>query len=122
MPPVYVDRVQIEQIIINLILNSIDALQDLPTKQQRRITIESESILKKEIQVRVKDNGKGLDPEQQQKILTPFYTTKANGMGMGLSISRSLIEAHEGRLHFNSQLEKGTTFYFTLPIWNPEEH
>ncbi|MGZ4978553.1 MAG: PAS domain-containing sensor histidine kinase [Methylobacter sp.] len=121
LPPVYVDRIQIEQIIINLILNSIDALQNLPAKQQRRITIESESILTNEIQVRVKDNGKGLDPEQQQKIMTPFYTTKANGMGMGLSISRSLVEAHEGRLHFNSRPGKGTTFYFTLPIRKAEE-
>jgi len=64
----------------------------------------------------VKDNGPGLDTDQQQKILTPFYTTKADGMGMGLSISRSLIEAHEGTLHFNSQSGKGTTFYFILPI------
>jgi len=57
-----------------------------------------------------------LNVTQQQKILTPFYTTKADGMGMGLSISRSLIEAHEGSLHFNSLPEKGTTFYFTLPL------
>jgi len=68
------------------------------------------------IQVRVKDNGPGLDAGQQQQILTPFYTTKADGMGMGLSISRSLVEAHEGTLHFNSQPGKGTAFYFTLPI------
>ncbi|MGZ5077797.1 MAG: PAS domain-containing sensor histidine kinase [Methylobacter sp.] len=116
LPRVFVDQVQIEQIIINLILNSIDALQHLPAKQQRKISIESELTAKGEIQVKVKDNGKGLDPEQQQKILTPFYTTKADGMGMGLSISRSLIEAHEGKLHFNSQPGKGTTFYFTLPV------
>jgi signal transduction histidine kinase len=64
----------------------------------------------------VKDNGPGIDKDQQQKILTPFYTTKADGMGMGLSISRSLIEAHDGTLHFNSQPGKGTSFYFTLPV------
>jgi signal transduction histidine kinase len=62
----------------------------------------------------VNDNGLGMDAEQKQKILTPFYTTKTDGMG--LSISRSLIEAHEGTLHFNSELGKGTVFYFTLPI------
>jgi PAS domain S-box-containing protein len=121
LPPVYVDQVQIEQIIINLIMNSIDALQNLPGKQQRKISIQSESTLKDEIQIKVKDNGKGLDPDQQQKILTPFYTTKANGMGMGLSISRSLIEAHDGRLHFNSKQGKGTTFYVTLPVRKPDE-
>ncbi|MGZ5056235.1 MAG: ATP-binding protein [Methylobacter sp.] len=62
----------------------------------------------------MKDNGPGLDNDQQQKILTPFYTTKADGMG--LSITRSLVEAHDGTLHFNSAPGKGTTFYFTLPI------
>ena len=116
LPPIDVDHVQIEQVIINLIRNSVEALQNLPAKQQRQIAIHSRLTLNDGIQVRVKDNGPGLNEEQQQKILTPFYTTKIDGMGMGLSISRSLIEAHEGTLHFNSQAGKGTTFYFTLPI------
>lgn len=116
LPPIYADHIQIEQVIINLVRNSIDALQNLPPKQQRQLTIHSHLTLSNGIQVRVKDNGPGLDDHQKQKILTPFYTTKADGMGMGLSISRSLVEAHEGTLHFNSQLGKGTTFYFTLPI------
>lgn len=116
LPPIDVDHVQIEQVIINLIRNSIEALQHLPAKQQRLIAIHSRLTLNDGIQIRVKDNGPGLNEEQQQKILTPFYTTKIDGMGMGLSISRSLIEAHEGTLHFNSQAGKGTTFYFTLPI------
>lgn len=116
LPPIYVDHVQIEQVIINLIRNSIEALQSSPAKQQRQLTIHSRLTLNNGIQVRIKDNGPGLDKDQQQKILTPFYTTKANGMGMGLSISRSLVEAHEGSLHFNSKPEKGATFYFTLPI------
>jgi len=116
LPPIYVDHVQIEQVLINLIRNSIDALKTLPAKQQRHLAIHSRLTPNNSIQVRVKDNGPGLDIDQQQKILTPFYTTKANGMGMGLSISRSLIEAHDGSLHFNSQSGKGTTFYFILPI------
>ena len=116
LPPVYVDHVQIEQVIINLIRNSVDALQNLPANQQRHLTIHSRLTLNNGIQVRVKDNGPGIDEDQQQKILMPFYTTKADGMGMGLSISRSLIEAHEGTLHFNSEPGKGSTFYFTLPI------
>jgi PAS domain S-box-containing protein len=114
--PVYVDHIQIEQVIINLLRNSIDALKSLPAGQQRQISIQSQLTLNNSIQVRVKDNGAGLDKEQQQKILTPFYTTKADGMGMGLSITRSIVEAHDGTLHFNSELGKGTTFYFTLPI------
>ncbi len=116
LPPINVDHVQIEQVIINLIRNSVDALKTLPAKHQHQITIHSRLTLNDSIQVRVKDNGPGLDHEQQQKILTPFYTTKTDGMGMGLSISRSLIEAHDGTLHFNSQPGKGTTFYFILPI------
>jgi len=116
LPTIYVDHVQIEQVIINLIRNSVDALLNLPEKRQRQLTIHSRLTLNNDIQVRVKDNGPGLDEEQQQKILTPFYTTKTGGMGMGLSISRSLIEAHEGTLHFNSHSGKGTTMYFTLPI------
>lgn len=115
LPPIYVDHVQIEQVIINLIRNSVEALQNLPAKQQRQLTIHSRQTLNDGIQIRIKDNGPGIDEERQQKILTPFYTTKTNGMGMGLSISRSLVEAHNGTLHFNSEPGKGTTFYFTLP-------
>ncbi|MCK9397818.1 MAG: PAS domain-containing protein [Methylobacter sp.] len=116
LPPICVDYIQIEQVIINLIRNSIESLQNLPAKQQRQLTIHSRLIRNDGVQVRMKDNGPGIDENQQQKILTPFYTTKTDGMGMGLSISRSLIEAHEGTLHFNSKPGKGATFYFTLPI------
>ncbi|MDO9267957.1 MAG: PAS domain S-box protein [Methylobacter sp.] len=116
LPPLSIDYIQIEQVIINLLRNSIEALQNISTERQRHITIHSHLIADNAVGVRVKDNGPGLDEDQQQKILTPFYTTKADGMGMGLSISRSLIEAHEGTLHFNSKPGKGTTFYFTLPM------
>lgn len=116
LPPIYVDYVQIEQVIINLIRNSVDALQNLPAKQQRQLSIHSGLTRDDGIQVRMKDNGPGLDEDQQQKILTPFYTTKTDGMGMGLPISRSLVEAHDGTLHFDSAPGKGATFYFTLPI------
>lgn len=115
LPQIFVDQIQIEQVILNLIRNSIDVLKDLPATQQRQIIIRSQ-MAQNNIQVSVKDNGLGLDEEQQKKVLMPFYTTKAEGMGMGLSISRSLIEAHEGTLYFNSKPGKGSTFYFTLPI------
>ena len=115
LPTIYVDQMQIEQVIINLVRNSVDALKDLPENQERKIIIDSRLTPDKVILVRVKDNGLGLNYDQQQKILTPFYTTKADGMGMGLSISRSIIESHKGNLYFNSLPEKGTTFYFTLP-------
>ena len=116
LPLLYVDHIQIEQVLINLIRNSTDALQDLPSTEQRNIIIQSSLVNDNAIQIKVLDNGPGLNKEQQQKILMPFYTTKPNGMGMGLSISRSLIEAHQGTLHFSSQPGEGTTFYFTLPL------
>ena len=118
LPYVFIDRVQIEQVILNLIRNSIDALKEMPQFTQRQLSIESSLTPVKYIEIRVKDNGPGLTAIQREKILTPFFTTKASGMGMGLSISRSLVEAHHGTLHFNSKEDKGTTFYFTLPTEN----
>ena len=119
LPNVFIDRVQIEQVLLNLIRNSIDALKDLPQFTQRQLSIETSLNELNYILVRVKDNGPGLTSIQQEKILTPFFTTKASGMGMGLSISRSLVEAHQGTLHFNSKEDKGTTFYFTIPTERP---
>ena len=121
LPLVYVDHIQIEQVVINLIRNSVEALQNLSASQHRQITIHSRLAMNNGVHVSVKDNGVGLDNDQRQKILTPFYTTKADGMGMGLSISRSIVEAHEGSLHFNSEPGKGTTFYFILPSYMPGE-
>jgi two-component system, LuxR family, sensor kinase FixL len=118
LPIVFIDQVQIEQVILNLIRNSVDALKELPQFTQRQLSIESSLNSAKYIEVRVKDNGPGLTQIQREKILTPFFTTKVSGMGMGLSISRSLVEAHNGTLHFNSKEDKGTTFYFTLPTEN----
>ncbi len=118
VPNVFIDRVQIEQVILNLIRNSIDALKELPQFTQRHLSIETSLNHLNYVEIRIKDNGPGLTPLQKDKILTPFFTTKTNGMGMGLSISRSLIESHHGTLHFNSKEDKGTTFYFTLPTEN----
>jgi PAS domain S-box-containing protein len=116
LPDVTIDKVQIEQVLLNLIRNSIDALKNPSQKVQRQLSIQTQLNNNSDIEIRVKDNGAGIDEAQQQQILTPFYTTKADGMGMGLSISRSIIEAHGGVLRFNSKPQKGTTFYFTLPV------
>jgi PAS domain S-box-containing protein len=116
LPFIQIDYIQIEQVIINLIRNSIDAILIVPKERQRHIAIQSRLNPGNEIQIRIKDNGPGIRKEQQQKIFMPFHTTKLDGMGMGLSICRSLIEAHHGKLYFNSQFGKGSSFYFTLPI------
>jgi PAS domain S-box-containing protein len=116
LPLIHIDHIQIEQVILNLIRNGIDAIVSASEKRLGQIFIQSYLTPNNEIQVRIKDNGSGIDEDQQAQILMPFHTTKPDGMGMGLSISRSLIEAHNGTLHFNSQFGKGSTFYFTLPI------
>jgi PAS domain S-box-containing protein len=116
LPEVSIDDVQIEQVLLNLIRNSIDALKDMPPTTQRKILVQTRLTNPNEIEVKVNDNGSGIDDAQKDKILNPFFTTKPTGMGMGLSISRSIIEAHEGVFNFKSKAEQGTTFYFTLPI------
>ncbi|MDD2802332.1 MAG: PAS domain S-box protein, partial [Methylococcales bacterium] len=101
LPVVYIDDVQIEQVLLNLIRNSIDSLKNLPEKTPRQLCIQTHIDPAKFIEVRVKDNGPGISQTEQEKILTPFYSTKSSGMGMGLSITRSLVEAHDGALRFN---------------------
>ncbi|MGR8997609.1 MAG: PAS domain-containing sensor histidine kinase [Gammaproteobacteria bacterium] len=116
LPDAAIDNVQIEQVILNLIRNSIDALKDLPQKIQRKLLIQTHLNSNNALEVRVTDNGSGIDEVQQEKIMTLFYTTKPKGTGMGLSISRSIIEAHEGVLSFTSKPGVSTAFYFTLPV------
>ncbi len=116
LPEVTIDVVQIEQVLLNLIRNSIDALKDMSQNPQRHILIQTRLKNPFQIEIRVNDTGSGIGEAIKEKILAPFFTTKPTGTGMGLSISRSIIEAHEGALSFNSTLEEGTTFCFTLPV------
>ncbi|CAA9892477.1 Signal transduction histidine kinase, nitrogen specific, NtrB [Candidatus Methylobacter favarea] len=115
LPRINVDKVQIEQVLLNLFRNSCDSLKELPAERERKVVIRTYLNAHNYIEVSVKDNGTGISELRRDKVLTPFFTTKDNGMGMGLSISRSLVEAHGGSLHFNTRQEKGSTFYFTLP-------
>ena len=117
LPEVFVDRFHIEQVILNLFRNSIEALNTLPWENQKLIVVQTYLNEENEIEVKIKDNGPGLSDAQKLEIAKPFYTTKESGMGMGLSISRSIIESHHGMLRFNDKKEKGSTFYFTLPIF-----
>jgi two-component system sensor kinase FixL len=115
LPLVYVNEVQIEQVVLNLLRNAIEAMKDLAHDHPRRLAIHTRLDGRRFIEIRVEDNGPGIAAAELAKIMTPFYTTKKNGMGMGLSISRSLIEAHHGALRFNSLPGNGCTFYVTLP-------
>jgi PAS domain S-box-containing protein len=116
LPLLFIDAIQVQQVILNLIKNALDVLTAQPLPALRHLDIESHLIENDMIEVRIKDNGAGIDRDAQKSVLSPFYTTKSDGMGMGLSICLRIIEAHEGTLRFNSQLGKGSTFYFTLPV------
>jgi C4-dicarboxylate-specific signal transduction histidine kinase len=113
-PPVIVDRVQLQQVILNLVMNAIEAMLEV-SESSRVLWIRTEKQVLDDLLVQVADSGPGIDPKHSSRIFEPFYTTKANGIGMGLTISRSIIEAHGGRL-WVAKTERGSTFCFTLPI------
>src|ERR1700751_901466 len=113
LPTVQGDSVQLQQVLLNLILNAADALADV-VHRPRELTI----VTRPEsggVRVEVKDNGVGIEKGKLESIFQPFYTTKTNGMGLGLSISRSIIKNHGGQLFAQASHGSGTTFYFTLP-------
>jgi C4-dicarboxylate-specific signal transduction histidine kinase len=112
LPQVYADRVQLQQVLTNLVMNAIDAMRTI-TDRPRQLLIKSEKH-PDGVLIGVKDSGRGLDPEQAGRIFEPFYTTKHDGIGMGLSICRSIIESHGGRL-WAVLGANGGLFQFTLP-------
>jgi PAS domain S-box-containing protein len=114
MPAVRGDAVQIEQVVINLLVNALDAVA-ARSGGERRIDIRTRSA-EDCVGVAVRDNGVGLDPEMAARAFEPFFTTKQGGLGMGLAISRSIIEAHRGRLWATAHAGGGATFEFTLPL------
>jgi len=114
LPHVFADRILIEQILINLIKNAIEAMRVL-VAEERQLIIESHNQ-SEEVLVSVHDSGPGLSEYEINKIFEPFYTTKPEGMGMGLAITRSIIYSHGGRLLVEKNTYGGTTFKFTLPV------
>jgi len=119
--PVSGDRVQLQQVILNLVMNGIEAMGSID-ERARELLITTRNIDPEQIQVTVKDSGTGLDPNTLEKIFDPFYTTKPGGMGMGLSISRSILLAHGGRLWAAAKYGPGTTFHFSLPKFQEQPH
>ncbi len=106
------DRIQLQQVLLNLIMNAIDAMST-GTDRQKEIRIQS-SKHRDGVLLQVRDNGDGIEPKQIDQIFEPFFTTKAKGVGMGLAISRSIIEAHGGRLWAEPNFPNGSVFQFTL--------
>lgn len=114
LPTVDGDRIQIQQVILNLLRNASDAMYAIADRP-RQLFIRTESEGEGAVRLSVSDAGVGLTPEAVQKIFQPFYTTKSDGMGIGLSVSRSIIEAHRGRLWATPNAGPGVTFTFSLP-------
>ncbi|WP_262265875.1 PAS domain S-box protein [Microvirga yunnanensis] len=118
-PKVLVSRVQIQQVLLNLVRNAMEAMQDV---EQRELTIKAEVEDEGSmVRLSVKDTGTGLAPSVQERLFTPFTTTKQTGMGVGLSICRTIIEAHGGKIWADSAPGEGTTFHFTLKVVREEE-
>jgi signal transduction histidine kinase len=109
------DRVQLQQVIINLMMNGIEAMHQV-TDRPRELAIRSGHDETQQLFVSVTDCGVGISTENADRLFNVFFTTKSNGMGMGLSICRSIIEAHGGRLWATSNLPHGAVFQFTLPV------
>jgi signal transduction histidine kinase len=114
LPQVWVDKIMVEQVLTNLIRNGMEAMR-LTQPAERALRITSHLDLEGRIEVRVADRGAGISPADESQLFTPFFTTKPDGMGIGLSICRSIIEFHEGHLYFERDVEGGSVFVFTLP-------
>ncbi|RAK56825.1 PAS domain S-box protein [Phenylobacterium deserti] len=115
---VLADKVQIQQVVLNLMRNAVDAMEDTP---RRELTVSARPMPEDMVQVSVADTGPGIAPEAMDQLFQPFFTTKAAGMGVGLSISRTIIEAHGGRIWAEPNAGGGTTFHFTLRSVRKEE-
>jgi len=115
LPPVLADAVQVQQVVLNLIRNGIDAVEEA-VPPDPAVVVRTGMAGPREIRVAVEDNGCGLPEQLDRKLFQPFFTTKKGGMGMGLSISRSIALAHRGRITFARNGGRGMTFQFTLPV------
>lgn len=112
LPPISIDKIQIQQVVVNLVRNAVEVLREV---ERRELTIRTRSDADSQ-EVSVCDTGPGLDPAIAEKLFTPFLTTKKDGMGIGLSISRSIVEAHDGQLWAEANPGGGTIFRFRLPV------
>ena len=114
LSPVEGDRVQLQQVVLNLVLNAVEAMSSVDTSA-RELSIRTEQNEPSGVLVAVRDSGPGIDPAHVKRVFDPFYTTKTTGTGMGLSICRSIIDAHGGRLWVDANESPGAVFVFTLP-------
>jgi signal transduction histidine kinase len=114
LAPVTGDRVQLQQVILNLLLNAADAMRDVEDRP-RQLVIRTERDEGDRVRLSVQDSGVGLEPQAMDRLFEPFYSTKSEGMGIGLAVSRSIIESHRGRLWAAANEGPGATFSFSVP-------
>jgi signal transduction histidine kinase len=114
LPVVQGDRVQLQQVILNLLVNAIEAMSGM-SEGPRELLISTRKTGSEAVLVAVHDSGPGLAPDSIDRLFESFYTTKSGGLGMGLSICRSIIEAHQGLLWASASSPRGAVFQFTLP-------
>jgi signal transduction histidine kinase len=115
LPLVIGDRIQLQQVILNLLRNASEAMAEIDDRP-RRLVVRTEPESESGVRVTVRDVGAGLDPQSLDKLFDAFYTTKPGGMGIGLSVSRSIIESHSGRLWAEPNDGPGATFAFSIPV------
>jgi signal transduction histidine kinase len=119
LPRVRGDRVQLQQVVLNMVLNGLDAMRE-PHAGERSLVIRTAANGASIVAVSVEDSGIGIEPEHEEKIFQPLHTTKADGLGMGLAIARTIVEAHGGEIAAWNNPQGGATFRFTLPIARDE--
>ena len=112
--PILGDRIQLQQVILNLVVNGIDAMRDTPS-ENRIISIRT-SRVENFAELSVSDRGPGIPEDKLKEVFEPFFTSKAEGMGMGLSIARTIVEAHNGRIWAENQIGGGAVFRVSLPL------
>jgi signal transduction histidine kinase len=115
VPLVVADRVQMQQVILNLVMNAMDAMRTVPDAW-RVLVMGARRCSEDAVLVTIRDTGMGLAPTQRDRVFDAFYTTKPHGMGLGLAISRTIVDAHGGRLWAEANVDRGETFQFTVPI------
>ena len=113
LPPIRGDRIQLQQVVLNLVVNAMDAMRDTP---ERCVTVRTMASDPQTVCVSVCDTGPGIENEKLGRIFQPFFTTKAEGLGMGLSIARTIVEAHGGLLWATNNPTAGASFHFKIPI------
>jgi signal transduction histidine kinase len=119
LPNLKADRVQLQQVLLNLMINAMDSMSEIASAASKDVVITSRQEDSRSVVISVRDSGAGFRPDFAEKMFDPFFTTKSHGIGLGLSISKSIIESHQGRLWATPNPDGGAIFQFTLPIKNP---